>query len=99
MDLPEVPLILLQHLLRLEQRVVPVAEDVDQPCVKDAVFIVGVAFDARGEVLVAMKACGLLQDCAEHVEVMGVQPAIAFHLVDLSERGHMVEKWRIPGLA
>ena len=66
-DLPKVMFVLLQHLLRLEQRVVPVAEDVDQPCVKNAVFIVIIAFDALGELLVAMKACGLFQDCAEHV--------------------------------
>ena len=72
------------------------AEDVDQPCVKDAVFIVSIAFDALGEALVAMKACGLFQDCAEHVEVMGLQPAIAFYLVELSERGHMVEKMAYP---
>ena len=30
---------------------------------------------------------------------MGVKPAIAIHLVELSERCHMVEEWRIPGLA
>src|SRR5271168_2111726 len=66
---------------------------------KDAVLIVSSAFDARREARIAMKACGLLQDCAKHVEVMGVKPAIAIRLVDLNERGHMLEEWRVPGLA
>ena len=74
-------------------------EDVDHPRVKDAVFIVSIAFDAVGEVPVAMKACGLLQDRAEHVEVMRVELAIAISLVELGERGHMVEEWRVPSLA
>jgi hypothetical protein len=67
--------------------------------VQDAVFIVSIAFDARREARVAMKARGLLQDCAKHVEVMGVKPAIAIRLVELRERRHMMEEWRVPGLA
>ena len=72
------------------------AEDVDQPCVKDSVFVVIVAFDARGEVPVAVKACGLFKDCAKHVEVMGIQPAIPLRLVELGQRGHMVKPMAYP---
>ena len=74
------------------------AESVDQPSVENAVLIFGVKFDAFGEVHVAVEACGFLQDCAEHGEMIGTQPVILVRLPKFDKRCHMVENWRAPGL-
>lgn len=50
-DCPEVVLILLQHLLRLIQGIVSVAENVDEARVQDSVFIAVILLDAGGEVV------------------------------------------------
>jgi hypothetical protein len=71
-DLSEVAFILLQHLLRLVEGVIAVAKYIDQARVQSAVRVLIIAPDASGEISVAVETGGLLQDRAQHIEVMRV---------------------------
>lgn len=59
-NLLEVSLVLIEHLLRLIQRVVAVTEDVDQTRVQNAVRVIIVLPDAGRKVFVAVKTRRLL---------------------------------------
>ena len=71
------------------------AQDVNETCVKYAVGVVRVLFYAHRKMPVAVKARRLLQNGAQHVEVMREQSPLAVCLVEFCKCCDVVEKWRV----
>jgi hypothetical protein len=94
-DRQEVVLRVITHLCRLVHRVLAVAQEIDEPLVKDPVRVVRGFLDARREMAVAEKQGGLLQNGAQDVEVERLGLTTLRHAPEVRQRGDMVELRRI----
>ena len=94
-NVPEIFFVLFDHLSRIIQRVVSVAQDVHEPGVEDTLRIAGISLDAVTESLETVKARGFLQHAAQHVEVVGVEISVRSRLVQFLQECDVVEEWRI----